>query len=295
VLASVCASTGREAEAVTLLEEPAALGDRSLPAILSLQTDSARTAAWRGSHFYFELYLALVAEHLADSPEAVGKALDLILRRKSLWVELLASSRKDLLEAQYPTERARIEEMYFLRRQAATKRWSGPRTEALKSHERLLAEWEERANRLEAELAERIPELEIRRRLATLDRWAVADALPSGGALIEFVRLPVWDFRALFTQAEPAAPSARYLAFVLSAGQPEAVRLIDLGPAEAIDRLVAEHRAALFRADRAEALATQQNAVLGGRYPALAGLLRRLTALRSEVTHKTLAGAFNTR
>jgi CHAT domain-containing protein/tetratricopeptide (TPR) repeat protein len=249
LLAGLCAATGREAEAVTLLEELAVLGDRSLPSILALHTEQARGAAWQSADFYSEVYLSLVAQHLADTPEAVGKALDLVLRRKMVWVEVLAASRKALLEDQYPAERARIEELYFLRRQAAAKRWTGPGDEALKTHERLLAEWEGRADRLEAELAERVPELAVRRRLWTADRRAVAGALPAGSALVEFVRSPVWDFRTLFTQAEPAAPPARYLAFVLPAGQPEAVRLLDLGPAEAIDRLVAEHRSALLGAE----------------------------------------------
>ena len=122
----------------------------------------------------------------------------------------------------------------------------------MKTHERLLAEWEGRAERLEEELAEHIPELAVRSRQGTADRRAVAGALPAGSALVEYVRVPIWDFATLFTQAEPVAPPARYVAFVLPAGQPEAVRLIDLGPAEAIDRLVTEHWAALVRAESPE-------------------------------------------
>lgn len=258
LLAGLCAATGREAEAVTLLEGLVALGDRSLPAILALPTDQARAAAWQSLDFYSEVYLSLVAQHLADTPEAVGKALDVVLRRKALWVEVLAASRKELLEQQYPAERARIEELYFLRRQVAAKRWTGPGAEALTTHERLLADWESRAENLETQLAEHIPELAVRRRMWTADRRAVADALPPGGALVEFVRVPVWDFATLFTQAGPTALPARYLAFVLPAGGPEAARMVDLGPADAIDRLVAEHRAALLDVrspERAKALA----------------------------------------
>ena len=113
----------------------------------------ARAAAWQGMDFYSEIYLSLVSQHLADAPEAVGKALDLVLRRKALWVEVLAVCRKALLEEQYPAQRARIAELYFLRRQAAAKRWSGPGVEGLTTHERLLADWEGRAGRLEEELA----------------------------------------------------------------------------------------------------------------------------------------------
>src|SRR5262249_8160877 len=158
------------------------------------------------------------------TPEAVGKALDQVLRRKALWVEVLAVCRKELLEEQYPAERARIEELYFLRRQIAAKRWTGPVAEALKTHERLPAQWERRAGELGMRLAEQIPERAVRLGLWTADGRAVADALPPGSALVEFIRSPVWDFCTLFTQAEPAAPPARYVAFVLPGGEPDSVR-----------------------------------------------------------------------
>jgi CHAT domain-containing protein/tetratricopeptide (TPR) repeat protein len=249
LLAGLCAAAGREAEAVTLLEELAALGDRSLPGVLALHSEQARAAAWQGLDFYAELYLSLVAQHLADSPEATGKALDLVLRRKAVWVEVLGSCRKGLLGEQYQAHRARVEELYFLRRQAAARRWNGPGIESLATHERLLVDWEGRAERLEAELAEHIHELALRRRLWAADRRAVADALPAGSALVEYVRVPIWDFATLFTQTESGPLPARYVAFALPAGRPEAARMIDLGPAEEIDRLVAEHRAALLGAE----------------------------------------------
>jgi CHAT domain-containing protein len=104
----------------------------------------------------------------------------------------------------------------------------------------------------------------------------VAAALPAGGALVEFVRVPFCDFRTLFTQAEPPAPPVRYLAYVLSAGQPEAVRMIDLGPAEVIDRLVAEHRATLLGADgsgRAQTLNAAGNALRSAVFDPVAAIL----------------------
>jgi tetratricopeptide (TPR) repeat protein/CHAT domain-containing protein len=264
LLAGLCAATGREAEAVTLLEQLTVLDERAMPAVLALQSVRSRAGCYQPLDAHWEVYLSLVFQHLADAPEAVGKALDLVLRRKASWVEALAVCRKSLLEEQYPDQRARIEELYFLRRQAAARRWTGPGPEGLATHERLLSDWEDRAARLEAELAEHVPELAIQRRLRTADRRAVADALRAGSALIEFVRVPVWDFRKMFTQIEPAAPPARYLAFVLTAGQPDAVKLIDLGAAETIDRLVTNYRAALGRGagpERASTLAAAGTAL----------------------------------
>jgi CHAT domain-containing protein len=257
-LAGLCAATGREAEAVTLLEQVTALGERSLPALLALHSARARAGCCQPLDVHYVTYLSLVAQHLADAPDAVARALDLVLKCKLLWVEALAVCRKSLLEEKYPAHRTRIAELYCLRRQIASRRWNGRGVENLKTHERLLAQWEARAEQLEAELAADVPELAAQKRLRAADRRAVADALPPGSALVEFVRTADVDFRRLFTQAAPAEPPARYLAFVLPAGQPDAVRLIDLGRAEEVDRLTANYRVVLSSAEgpgRAAALA----------------------------------------
>ena len=254
LLAGVCTAAGREAEALTLLEQATALGERSLPSLMALDTAPARAAAWQDQEAFTHAYVSLAAQRLADSPEAVGRAFDLVLRRKALWVEVLAACRKTLLEERHPNHRRPIEALYFLRRQAAARRWKGPGPEGLATHERLLADWEGRAERLETELADHIPELDDRKRQRAADRRSLAAVLPEGGALVEYVRSPEWDFLALCTQAEPAAPAARYLAFVLPAGRPDAVKMIDLGPAEVIDRLATEYRAALLGTERPGAL-----------------------------------------
>ncbi len=276
LLAGVCAAAGREAEALTLLEQTTALGERSLTSVLALHAAPARAAAWQDQVGFTDAYVSLAAQRLADSPEAVERAFDLVLRRKTLWVEMLAACRKSLLEEGRPNRRARIEELYFLGRQAAARRWKGLGAEGLATHERLLADWEGRAARLEAELAESIPELADRKRMRAADCRSVAAVLPEGGALVEFVRSPEWDFQALCTRAAPAAPAARYLAFVLCAGRPDAVKMIDLGPAHVINRLATEYRAVLLGAEgpgRAELVSAAGKTLRAAVFdPATAGL-----------------------
>ena len=247
LLAGVCAASGREAEALTLLEQATALGERSLPSAMALHAAPARAAAWQDQDGFSDAYVSLAARRLADSPEAVGRSFDLVLRRKALWVEMLAACRKSLLEERRPDQRAGSRSCTSCAGRPR-RRWKGPGAEGLATHERLLADWEGRAERLEAELAAHISELADQKRLRAADRRSVAAALPEGGALVEFVRSPDWDFQALCTQAAPAAAPARYLAFVLPAGRPDAVRMVDLGPAEVIDRLATEYRAALLGA-----------------------------------------------
>ena len=120
------------------------------------------------------------------------------------------------------------------------------------SHQQQLTEWTGQKEKLEAELARQIPEMNLEQRLRQSDRRAVALGLPEGVALVEFVRSEVFDFKAVARQisdTEWQSPQqlqpARYLAFVLPAGEPDNVQMIDLGPADIIDRLIADLRASI--------------------------------------------------
>ena len=83
--------------------------------------------------------------------------------------------------------------------------------------------------------------------LAAADRRAVALALPQGITLVEFVHFYVTDFRVAAARGKSGSEPARYryLAFVISAGEPDDVRMLDLGEAEPIDRMIADFRKTL--------------------------------------------------
>ncbi|MEH2120595.1 CHAT domain-containing protein [Nostoc sp.] len=66
----------------------------------------------------------------------------------------------------------------------------------------------------------------------------MASALPADAILVEFVRFELFDFNAVPANGDIQWQPARYLAFVLPSGQPDAVQMIDLGSAQVIDQLV---------------------------------------------------------
>jgi CHAT domain-containing protein len=130
--------------------------------------------------------------------------------------------------------------------QIAQKTLDGPGLDGPQAHTRLLREWNTYKQRLEAELAAAIPEMSLEQKRQAADRRAVALALPAGVALVEFVRFDVFDFQAVPSRGEPRWQPARYLAFVLPAGKPDHVQLIDLGEAEPIDRMIRDFRAGII-------------------------------------------------
>ena len=178
----------------------------------------------------------LVSVYLANSPTTARLALAAVLRRKAVGAEALAAQRDAALSGQYPALASNLKEITVLRSQIAQKTLTGPGPEGLAAHQKLLGEWTAQKERLEAELARQIPEMNLERKLRAVDRQVVALALPESSILVEFVRFDVLDFKAM--RARPA----RYLAFVLPADEPDNVQMLDLGEAEPIDQMIATFR-----------------------------------------------------
>ena len=68
--------------------------------------------------------------------------------------------------------------------------------------------------RFEAELARRIPEINLEQKLRAADRRAVALALPEGLALVEFVRFNVFNFEVVYVHRDQRwKPPPTWLSF----------------------------------------------------------------------------------
>jgi CHAT domain-containing protein/tetratricopeptide (TPR) repeat protein len=245
-LAVLTAGTGRVDESFRLCRQIHAIEDRMMNEVYSIASERQRLEHLQVTQVHLEFFLSLIIGHMAQDTEAVQIALDLVLRRKAITAEALATQRDAVMGGKYPTLEPKLRESAFLRMQIARKTLAGPGPEGLESHLRGLAEWNARKERLEAELARQIPEMNLEQKLRAADRRAVALGLSEGVALVEFVRLRVFDFKAVPARGEARSKPARYVAFVLRAGDPDEPRLIDLGEAEPIDRLIADFRAGII-------------------------------------------------
>src|SRR6266536_2103277 len=97
-LAALYAASGRETAALGLMEEATRLEDQMVGRILAIGSESARMAYLRMLQCGFDAVLSLVLRHYAASAPAVGKALDLVLRRKAVVTEAMAIPRDAVLE-----------------------------------------------------------------------------------------------------------------------------------------------------------------------------------------------------
>jgi tetratricopeptide (TPR) repeat protein/CHAT domain-containing protein len=238
-LAMVYGATGRAAEARHLMDQAAEIAERTLGHVFAVSSERQRMAYLGTLAMELHRYLSLILEDLADTPAAVQAGLELVMRRKALGAEALAVQRDAVLGGHYPAIEGKLRELSTLRGQIGRKTLDGPGPEGSDGHRRILAGWNSRREKLEAELARQIPEMRLEQRLREADRRAIATALPADSVLVEFVRFDVFDFRAVPARDQRSWKPARYLAFVLPAGRPDDVRMVDLGEAERIDRLLA--------------------------------------------------------
>lgn len=241
-LALAYATLDRPADAFSLLEQTLPLDNRLLGDVFTISSERQRLG-WVSSLATKQSFLLSLALRIqTESPRVESTAFDWVLRRKALTAEAQAAQRDGILGGRYPQLCQDLDRLRALRHKRARKAVAGPGPEGLAAHRQLLADWEREYERLEAELARQIPEMNLEQTLRAADTQTVAGALPEGTALVEFVRFNVVDFKAVPARGERQWKPAHYLAFVLLAEQPDNVRMIDLGEAEPIDRMIASFR-----------------------------------------------------
>ena len=244
-LALLYVATNRAADGLSLLRKATGIDDRILGKVSSITSDSGRMAYLTSLQRGFYLYLSLLLEYFPDSVEVVQTGVDLTLRRKAIAAEALAVQRDAILRGRHPDLVPQLQELTLLRAKLSQHMLLGPGPGNPDAYSARLAEWTDRFEDLQADLAQQIPEMNLERRLDGVERRAVAQALPVHGALVEFVRLDIFDFAAVAARGEARWKPARYIAFVVRGGAPDGIRMIDLGEAAEIDDRIAALRQAI--------------------------------------------------
>ena len=248
-LALLYVATDRQEEGLTLIKQAAAIDDRMIGQIFSIGSESQRMAYLDSIQGRFDIFVSLVHKYFANSSDEITAAFELILRRKAIGAEVLAAQRDVVMGGQYPELAPKLNQLTNLRMQIAQKTLAGSGREDLQTHQQLLTEWNAKKDRLEAELAREIPEMNLERKLRAVDHALLVQAIPDQTALVEFVRFQDYEFKAIPARGESQRKSSRYLAFTVSSSKPKGMSMIDLGEAETIDRLIAQLRTYITHSD----------------------------------------------
>ncbi|MGK7905282.1 MAG: tetratricopeptide repeat protein [Hormoscilla sp.] len=250
-LAALLATTNRPFEAMAKMTEATEIDDRILRRTFAFSSEKDRLTYLQSIRHRFEMFLSLVLNYFQDSSEVVQTLLDLVLRRKALSASALAAQNQALYSGRYPHLTAEFKQLRRLSSEIVHLSFAIPEAGELSRIKETLQQKQIEYDNLQRQLAQQVPEIKLQEQ--PTDRRAVTFELPEGSTLVEFVCTRIFDSAA--PRGKEWKPS-RYLAFILPAQQPDAVRLIDLGEAKEIDRLIR-----VFR----EALSQQRDSLLGNR------------------------------
>src|SRR5262249_52771950 len=154
--------------------------------------------------------------------------------------EILSAQREAVLRGRHPTLVPLLQELNLRRGWVARKTFEGPGEEGPVGHLECLQRWHAESATQERRLARRPRDTTPGERFKAIRVAAVHRCLPRGAALIEYLRLPLLEFRPPTGQGEAADLAPHYWAFVT--GPARKPRLFCLGAAEALDCLINDFR-----------------------------------------------------
>ena len=238
-LACVLAATGRSAEALDVLARAVQVEQNNLEQIFGFTSQAGMRAYLDKIDGNFEGLVSLASQ--SAKPQAVQLALSWTLRRKGILLDTLARFR----QAQYLSERdpavaERVAQVRGLGQRLHTLALNPTTGTDAAAQERERSALQAQLNQVEGELNRQLGAHYPERSAGNIDASTVRQRLPQGSVLVEFLLLHPYDFKAI--GKELRWKPARYFAFVISSDPKAAPRLIDLGGAEEIDRLISHVR-----------------------------------------------------
>lgn len=210
---------------------------------LAISSGQEALEAVQQSEAHLHIFVSLLIQDFSRSLPHVQRAADILFRRKALGLEAGIAQREDLLSGRHPELNDAIRTWTALRMDVARRALALPGGEGAGASRQDLRALEDQLENLERDLTRSAPELLVEQRLRAVNHEMVAGRLPEGSILVEYFRLRVFDFFAGGTS--PWGP-ARYIAIVLPAQAPDRIQVVDLGPADEIDRLVDTFRLTLM-------------------------------------------------
>jgi CHAT domain-containing protein/Tfp pilus assembly protein PilF len=269
-LADCAAAQGAWERAVGYFRQGRRIAARHLAATLSALTDEEQLALL-GRSFQRPLHLAL-SLGLAAPQEAGAASAEWLLNGQALAQQGLAEQQILTREARDPGARKLVEDLRQTRARLAALINRQPKPGAEAEHRNEVQALRAREQAQARDLARAVG------RPYRADPWVRLDELRTRlgpkAAFVDIARFPVFDFRA--NKWQPA----RYAAWVTPPTGKDPVRLIDLGDADAIDRLVEKMRQSM--------IASARNLTQVGEVEASKALQQPLRELSAKVLHPVL-------
>lgn len=242
-LALLLAATDRPAEALARFRQASQIQDRTLGEVFATSSEADCLDYLQTIRNQVDVPLSLVLEYPSLGAEGKRFALEVVLKRKGLAVAVIAARNQILYSGRYPQIETELRQLRSLSEQIVELTFALPESSAPETSQQSLAKLRTDYTRLQRQLSSQIPENLLQEQLASYRD--VALHLPPGTTLVEFVCCLVFDFKALPAQQEAQWKLPHYLAFILSANEPDDIQMLDLGEMDVIDRQIVSFRASI--------------------------------------------------
>lgn len=239
-LATLLAATQRPLDALSCRIQASEIHDKLISNIFAFSSENDRLALIEKIRVKFDLFLSLVNSYLAHSPNAKQAVFNFVLKRKALTLSALAAQNQALANARYRQLTEKFHQLSNLSSQIIHLTFTLPQSGNFVAHQQNLTQLQAQYNILQKQLSAQVPEIQLSQ--SPSNSHTVASTLPNNSVLIEFVRFDNFDFQAIRANRELQWQSARYIAFILPANQPDALQMVDLGEASIINELIAQFR-----------------------------------------------------
>ncbi|MGB6298160.1 MAG: CHAT domain-containing tetratricopeptide repeat protein [Rivularia sp. (in: cyanobacteria)] len=239
-LSTLYAAIKRYEEALSYRIQASHIHDKLISNVFAFSSENDRLAFIDRIRGSFDLFLSLIYQYLPNSQQAINSAFDFILKRKGLSATSLTAQNQAFYSGKYPHLAKKFYQLQELSNQIIHLTISASQTQNLANYQTNLNQLQNQYDNLQKQIATQVPEIQLLQQIP--NREAVASALPAHSVLIEFVQIDVFDFQAIRAKRETQWQPFHYLAFILPAGKPDAVQMVDLGEVEKIDELINKFR-----------------------------------------------------
>ncbi|MEM7553521.1 MAG: CHAT domain-containing protein [Cyanobacteria bacterium P01_A01_bin.84] len=239
-LSTLYAAIKRYEDALSYRIQASHIHDKLISNVFAFSSENDRLAFIDKIRGNFDLFLSLIYQYLPNSQEAINSAFDFILKRKGLSATSLTAQNQAFYNGKYPHLTEKFQQLRELSNQIIHLTITASQTRNLDNYQTNLNQLQNQYDNLQKQIATQVPEIQLSQQIP--NRETVTSALPTNSVLIEFVQIDIFDFQAIRAKGEKQWQSFHYLAFILSAGKPHAVQMIDLGEVKKIDELISKFR-----------------------------------------------------
>ena len=238
-LAGLYAATGRYDLSHQYLYQGINIEEKERENVFLLLDEKQKLSFVARSRGSIESFLTLTSRHLQKDRDAIQDTLTAWLRWKGSVTEAQSRITEACSRSEDSVVIQKCDELTNVRRTLASLSNSKPEQMDFESYRKTLDAYEQSKSDLEAELSRLSQDFALEKFAGRADIPTINLILPKESAYLDFAVKKLYDFKQKRFEDKP-----RCLAFVLLAGEPPRVALVDLGYTEAIDQRIAARRLA---------------------------------------------------